>query len=255
MANEDGQTLGSIAPVVLDTVHRCDSTLGKHTRLVWYAAATPHDSAVVGSDLLPLPRGLFHDAQVRALLSTLHAPACAWLALLCAGLRISALTLHGCTEHVKNFVWWLALLGFPPTDTKQQLDLILQDYIEQMWDANAGLQAAQATIAGLRQTLKHSVKLRGAWRLLGVWRGAEPPSRAPPMSEQILLAMAMHSLLQGHVHFAMLLLVGFYAFLRTGEIVGFALHAVSRGRPRQLRPLPRPVQSRQASGGGRVCSH
>ena len=31
--------------------------------------------------------------------------------------------------------------------------------------------------------------------------------------------MAIHSLLQGHVHFAMSLLVGFYALLRTGGIV------------------------------------
>ena len=99
--------------------------------------------------------------------------------------RISALALHRYTEHVKYLVWWLALLGFPPTDTELQLDLILQDYIEQMWDANAGLQAAQAGIAGLRHTLKHSVKLRGAWRLLGVWQRAEPPSRAPPMSDQV----------------------------------------------------------------------
>ena len=71
--------------------------------------------------------------------------------------------------------------------------------------------------------MRQTVRLKGAWELLGVWRGREPPKRAHPMPEFMLLAMAMHALQSGDVHFCASLLCGFYAFLRTGEIVSLTV--------------------------------
>ena len=96
-------------------------------------------------------------------------------------------------------------------DNETLLDRCLQDYIEFLWDSNSGLAVAQTTQAGIQ--LRHTVKLRGAWRLIGVWRKAEPPSRAPPLAVSCLLAMAMQAVLWGDVPLSASLLIGFSAYL------------------------------------------
>ena len=48
--------------------------------------------------------------------------------------------------------------------SEAHLDLVLHDYLEVLWDCNAGLDSAQCTAAGILHFLRHSVRLRGAWR-------------------------------------------------------------------------------------------
>ena len=67
--------------------------------------------------------------------------------------------------------------------------------------------------------MRQTVRLKGAWKLLGVWRRREPPTLAHPMPEFMVLGMAMHALQAGDVHFCASLLIGFFAYLRTGENV------------------------------------
>ena len=124
--------------------------------------------------------------------------------------------------HCHWFLTWCTQSGLAAMDTEAELDLLLQDYIEFIWDVNMGLSCAQTTLAGVQHLLRHTVKLRGAWRLIGVWRRAEPPSRAPPMPVILVHAMVMQSMIWGDPSFAASLLLGFYAYLRTGELL--ALH-------------------------------
>ena len=133
--------------------------------------------------------------------------------------KVSQLSLSRYTQHSAFFLLWCMNLGVGNIASEAELDLLLQDYVEALWDANAGLQAAQCTLAGIQHFLRQTVRLRGSWRLLGVWRRAEPPVRAPPMPEEYLLALAMQALLAGDPFFAASLLVGFYAYLRTSEIL------------------------------------
>ena len=133
-------------------------------------------------------------------------------------LAISSLTLRRYREHASYFSYWITMIG-ALVASEADLDRWVQEYIEQLWDHNAGLSAAQDTLAGVQHFMRQTVRLKGAWKLLGVWRRREPPTRAHPMPEYMLLAMAMHALQSGDVHFCASLLIGFYAFLRTGEIV------------------------------------
>ena len=107
-----------------------------------------------------------------------------------------------------------------PTD-KRLLDPIVCDYLETLWFEGKGRAQACDTLAALQDSqpgLRNN--LPGAWRLLRTWQANEIPSRAPPLPEHIVLAMAGWSLFHGWVSFALSLLIGFYSMLRTGEILG-----------------------------------
>ena len=133
-------------------------------------------------------------------------------------LGISSLTLRRYHEHASYFFFWITMIG-AFIASESDLDQWVQDYIEQLWDHNAGLSAAQDTLAGVQHFMRQTVRLKGAWKLLGVWRRREPPTRAHPMPEFMVLGMAMHALQAGDVHLCASLLIGFFVCLRTGEIV------------------------------------
>lgn len=58
-----------------------------------------------------------------------------------------------------------------------------------------------------------------AWKLLKVWRRVEAPNRAPPLTAQMVHAMAMYAEDHNNLVYAGLLLLGFFALLRTGELL------------------------------------
>ena len=95
--------------------------------------------------------------------------------------------------------------------------------MEQLWDHSAGLSAAQDTLSGAQHFMRNTVRLKGAWKLVGVWRRKAPPTRAHSLPEFMLLAMAMHALQSSDVHCCASLLLSYYAFLRTGEFVSSEL--------------------------------
>ena len=148
--------------------------------------------------------------------------------------RVAPLALARYYEHAYYFYCYLWLLNFPDTTTESSVDLLMQDFLEYMWDNNAGLQAAQSVVAGVCHLLRHAVRLRGSWRLLGVWRRAEPPARAPPLPQRVALALAMHALRQGDPAFCVSVLIGFYAYLRTAEIINLCVAHCHTDRRKNL---------------------
>eukprot|EP00438_Fugacium_kawagutii_P026039 Skav215411 [mRNA] locus=scaffold356:146656:153836:- [translate_table: standard] len=62
-------------------------------------------------------------------------------------------------------------------------------------------------------------KLPKSWRLYSIWRRFEVPCRAPPITQDITLAMAGWCLMRGELTMSALLLLGFHALLRTGELL------------------------------------
>ena len=113
---------------------------------------------------------------------------------------------------------------------RRHLDDLLSDYIEYLWSQGEGRALASDTLAGLQDA---DPKLRGqlpcTWRLMKVWVQNEIPSRAPPMPESVVQALAGYSILQGDHLFALSVLLGFYGMLRTGEIIGLARRQVEAG--------------------------
>ena len=132
--------------------------------------------------------------------------------------KISNLTRKRYNKSCQWFLWWLQMQGLC-ISSETHLDFVVQDYIEELWNCNAGLDCAQNTVAGILHFMRHSVRLHGAWRLLNTWKRAEPPARAPPIPEVVLHAAAMQALLDGDASMAVSLLIFFHAFIRTGELL------------------------------------
>ena len=120
-------------------------------------------------------------------------------------------------------------------ERRDAMDGIVSDYLEYLWSQGEGRATASTFMAALQDhqpKLKHN--LPGSWRLMKTWSIHEIPARAPPMTEAVLRAMVGWSVTQGHETFALSLLVGFYALLRTGELLSlqaWQIHMVSPNQP------------------------
>ena len=118
---------------------------------------------------------------------------------------------------------------------RQDLDLILSEYIEHLWSTGEGRALANDTAAGLQDK---DPRLRGllpvSWRLLKTWSVNEIPNRAPPFPEVVLHSMVGWALQRQDLSFAVSLLLGFYCMLRTGELLGLHSHHISMPKPRQV---------------------
>ena len=115
--------------------------------------------------------------------------------------------------------------------SKQKLDPLVCDYIEHMWSTGIGRAQANDTVAAL-QDQQPNLKghLHGAWRLLKTWSVNEVPNRAPPLPEQVVLAMAGWAFFHGHYSFGVSLIIGFYTMLRSGELLGLSAHHIMCSR-------------------------
>jgi integrase len=66
-----------------------------------------------------------------------------------------------------------------------------------------------------------------AWKLFSVWRRIEIPSRAPPLTRQLVRGMAAQAMEDGNLEMCVLLLLGFTCLLRTGELLNLTIHDFS----------------------------
>lgn len=100
------------------------------------------------------------------------------------------------------------------------LDEKIADWIQHKFEAGYPLNGVADCLSGIHYFLPQSRRqLPVAWKLFSVWRKIEVPSRAPPITEDLLLALASRALALNQLEFSCLLLVGFHCFLRTGELL------------------------------------
>eukprot|EP00435_Cladocopium_sp_Y103_P024846 s916_g6.t1 len=117
---------------------------------------------------------------------------------------------------------------------RDRIDPLAAEYLEHLWSSGSGRGLASDTLAALQDP---NPRLRGllpiSWRLLKTWHTHEIPSRAPPFPEYVLHCLTGWALMREKFNFAVSLLVGFYAMLRTGELLAlekrhfsFSVHSV-----------------------------
>jgi len=103
---------------------------------------------------------------------------------------------------------------------REKVDLWASAYIEFLWEDGAPKSEASYALAAIQffhpQTKNHLV---WAWKLVKTWNQVELPTRATPLSPEILLGMAGQAFKWKQFRFGWLLVVGFGAFLRTSELV------------------------------------
>ncbi len=103
------------------------------------------------------------------------------------------------------------------------LDEFIGNWIQKKFSQGEPLNNVADALSGIHYFVPASKKkLPQSWRLFGVWRKYEVPSRAPPITADLVLSFAGKCLLQLDVSLAALLLLGFHCCLRTGEILNIA---------------------------------
>ena len=120
---------------------------------------------------------------------------------------------------VAFFFDWVERQGLTFTITSQVVSLT-SAWVEECWEEGESIGLAADTVSGL-QHLVPELKglLKESWRLFKAWRMHELPARAPPLLKTMVQAMAMSEIKVGNWRRALLLLIGFNVFLRTGEIL------------------------------------
>ena len=101
-----------------------------------------------------------------------------------------------------------------------ELDEMLADHLEEMWETGRPLYHASAGLCGLQFFMPWCKgKLVQTWKLFRIWRRLEVPCRAPPLPREIVYAFAGKAIARGDLVFGALLLAAFDGLLRTGELL------------------------------------
>ena len=136
---------------------------------------------------------------------------------------------------LKQFFDYLGREGLTLPKTRDKLDPLVSDYLEQLWAEGEGRAMASTFLAALQD---FDPKLKGclpcSWRLMKTWTINEAPNRAPPLTLMAVKAMAGWAWLHDHHGFGLGLLVGFFGLLRTGELLSlqaWQIHMSSAVQP------------------------
>lgn len=106
------------------------------------------------------------------------------------------------------------------SSTYEEIDEQISQWIEQQFHKGSPINIVADGLSGLHYFLPATKKrLPGSWKLFAIWRKLEVPARAPPITEDLCLAMISRSLQTDELSFAALLGLGFHCFLRTGELL------------------------------------
>ena len=105
-------------------------------------------------------------------------------------------------------------------DHKDQIDHVVEDWIEAEWMRGTPLGTIGDALSGLHFFLP-GLKgfLRGSWKLYKTWRRVEVPQRSPPMPPQVCKALVGLFVELNQVTMATLIALGYHAYLRTGEML------------------------------------
>jgi hypothetical protein len=118
--------------------------------------------------------------------------------------------------------WFLFLqsnqIAFP--NTSASVDKAISHYISCLWEEGEGRALAANTLAALQHYIPGlRYNLPTGWRLYKAWGKSELPARAPPLTLDLLKAMCGVCFNWGWPELASSLLIGFFGFLRTGELL------------------------------------
>lgn len=100
------------------------------------------------------------------------------------------------------------------------LDEKVTNWIQQRWEAGDSLHVVSDALCGLHYFEPWTRRgIPTSWRVFSTWRKLESPSRAPPVTDTIIYAIANYAVSHRNLPFASLILLGFFGLLRTGEML------------------------------------
>ncbi len=100
------------------------------------------------------------------------------------------------------------------------LDELTTQWIQSCWEKGESLHIVSDALCGLHFYEPWTKKgIPMSWRIFATWHKLETPARAPPLTQRLVYSMAHYAVGHRDLAFASLLLLGFFALLRTGELL------------------------------------
>lgn len=119
------------------------------------------------------------------------------------------------------------------------MDEEIAEWIQFAWDEGEGLYVVSDALCGLHHFepwTKRMIPM--SWRLFSVWRKLEGPDRAPPLTKSIVYSCASYAISHHDLQFGALLCLGFFALLRTGELLQVCPKDILIGKDSAIISLP-----------------
>lgn len=124
--------------------------------------------------------------------------------------------------------------------TMEQIDDLISDWIQEKFSKGEPVNIAADALSGIHHFIPLTrKKLPMSWKVFGIWRKYEIPSRAPPITSDLVLAMSSYHFQNGNFTFGALLLLAFHCFLRTGEILQLKVSDFLLGPEKGVVRIPR----------------
>lgn len=145
------------------------------------------------------------------------------------GLTVQPKTRERYSKALGKFFAYLRTRQLSLPRNRLQVDGMVSDYMEFIWETGKGRSLASDTLAAL-QDQDPGVKghLSGSWRLLKTCMANEIPNRAPPFTLEALQTLVGHALFRQEHLFALSLLLGFFGMLRAGELLNVRKRDISQ---------------------------
>ena len=145
---------------------------------------------------------------------------------------------HRYTKAVLALLTFWSVQDLTPT-CLEDFDPCASQWVEQVYMEGEHKGLASDALAGLVHFLSpvHG-KLRHSWKLLKTWSKLEPPDRAVPFTDVLLVGFAGLCYSLQYVQAAALLLVGFDTFMRSGELYAMQVKHVTFMRGKAVISIP-----------------
>eukprot|EP00438_Fugacium_kawagutii_P007120 Skav222893 [mRNA] locus=scaffold1102:245989:248623:- [translate_table: standard] len=99
-------------------------------------------------------------------------------------------------------------------------DEIIGTWIEESYQEGEAITTISDTLSGLHHFAPHLKGHLGAsWRLFRLWRRIEKPTQAPPLPLSFASALVARAIETDHLDLAVMVALGFWGMLRTGELL------------------------------------
>ena len=132
-------------------------------------------------------------------------------------------TLERYKKAIAGFFQYLENEGIAMPKTSHQLDKTLAAYIEHMWRDDLSLTYAGHLLSGFRRFCPHlRWKTPRAKQYFANWKSCHVPKQAVPLPAATVMAMAGTAIQMHRPTLAAILLTGYLAFLRTGEMTALS---------------------------------
>ena len=143
-------------------------------------------------------------------------------------LRVTARTFNRYVRSAARFLEWAQQAGHGGLAADDAaLEHQLCEYIEELWQEGEGRSAATDVMSSVCFLLKRPRSFHAGWRLCSTWARLELPCRAPPLTQDLLLAMCGYACSIGRSDIACGMCLGFHCLLRTGELAGVCVEHVN----------------------------